>query len=71
MEIRATDCWDKEYKDAFLGDLYSSLAFFCGKTFADGEKYFIIAAAWGAKDAVEICNEYGFKYDKKPANYVY
>lgn len=71
MEISATDCWDKEYRDSSLGDMYNSLAFFNGSTYADGKKFFIIAAAWGNSDAIETCKKFDWSYLTKPYDYVY
>jgi hypothetical protein len=71
MEISATDCWDKEYKDSFLGSIYRTLSFFNGPTYADGKKYYIIAAAWGDNDSIETCKKFDWSYGKKPYDYVY
>lgn len=69
LEINATDCWNKKYKDDTLAILYSYLAAFSSDN--DIEKYSIISAAWGNKDAVEMCKEIDVDYNKKPYKYEY
>lgn len=71
MEIAATDCWDKEYKDSLLGRMYYSLVFLEGETYLDAKKYYLIAAAWGNEDAIETCKKFDWSYTAKPYNYVY
>lgn len=70
MEISAVDCWDKDYKDPFLADQYYALAL-CYDTYYDSKKYYIIAAAWGDKNAIEICRKFKWSYNNKPSEYVY
>mgnify|MGYP002624143054 CR=1 FL=1 len=71
MDILATDCWDKEYRDSQMGDMYCSLAYLTGTTYADGKKYFLISAAWGNADAIETCNKFDWSFTTKPYDYVY
>ena len=71
MEIAATDCWDKEYKDPLLAEVYYSLALIRGETYFDGKKYFLISAAWGNADAIETCKEFDWSFTTKPYDYVY
>jgi len=74
MGINATDCWDKEYTDSYLGELYYYLGLFTiMNTQIDNDyyKYMILAAAWGYKEAISSCKEYNLKYSIKPSNYVY
>lgn len=70
MEIKATDCWDKLYKDKYLAELYYYANLFSKDT-QKMEKYIIIAAAWGNEESIEILNRYGIDYSNKPWNYVY
>ena len=67
MEISATDCWDKGYKDPYIADLYYGLHLIS----EDFSKYLIIAAAWGDKDAIQCAKELSFSYSQKPNKYVY
>ena len=71
MEIAATDCWDKDYKDPLLAEVYYSLALIIGEPYFDGKKYFLISAAWGNADAIEICKEFDWSFTTKPYDYVY
>ena len=69
MGISATDCWDKGYRDPYLAELYSCLRF---KSYEnDFDKYTIIAAAWGDKNAIEWAKKYSLSYHKKPSFYEY
>lgn len=70
MEIKATDCWDKYYTDKFLADLYRYRSLFSTLD-SDYDKFTIISAAWGNKDAIENCKEYELNYTSKPYNYEY
>lgn len=70
MGIKATDCWDKEYKDPYLADLYYD-AYLWSESSSDTEKYLIISAAWGHNRAIEKAKEYYLTYTEKPRNYVY
>lgn len=71
MEIKATDCWDKSYIDLFLAELFYG-RIFCRSNYDDEhEKYYIIAAAWGNKKAIEYCEEFNISYSSKPYKYVY
>lgn len=72
MEIKATDCWNKKYIDKFIANLYygRSLTYITSNE-SDYEKYTIIAAAWGNKDAIEWCKKYELDYSKKPYKYEY
>ena len=67
MEISATDCWDKGYKDPYIAQLYYSLSFIS----EDVAKYIIISAAWGHKKAIETAKEYSLSYHQKPSKYEY
>ena len=67
MEISATDCWDKGYKDPYIAHLYYCLHL----NSEDFSKYLIIAAAWGDKDAIKWAKEYSLSYSQKPNKYVY
>ena len=70
MEIAATDCWDKEYVDSYLANMYYNLALrYDSKN--DCKKFCIIAAKWGDKDAIEMCKEFNWSYSNKPSSYVY
>lgn len=72
MEISATDCWTKNYKDPILGDSYYCLYVFSGQdNIRDQEKYLIISAAWGYESAIVSCNNLKINYMQKPNNYVY
>lgn len=73
MGINATDCWDKLYTDDFLAELYyrQFLNYGIGKSFDKANKYVIISAAWGNKDAIEFCKEFNLNYQSKPTKYVY
>ena len=63
MEIKASDCWDKLYVDKFLADLYWRRSL-CESTYNnDAEKYCIISAAWGNKDAIEWCKNHNLGYN--------
>ena len=72
MEIKATDCWDKCYKDNFLSELYFDR---CLKSRSNNkseqEKYIIISAAWGNDKAIETCKEFELSYTSKPYKYEY
>lgn len=72
MEISATDCWDKCYVDKFLSELYFRMYLVVGdRSIQDAEKYLILSAAWGEKEAIETCNKFNINYVNKPRNYVY
>ena len=71
MEISALDCWEKEYRDPLVGEVYYVIGWLSGETYGDGKKYYIISAAWGDNDAIEVCSKCGWNYDEKPNNYVY
>lgn len=71
MEIKATDCWDKLYVDEFLSDLYYRRYLSSSDSLNDIEKYIIIAAAWGNKEAIEYCKEKEIDYSSKPYKYEY
>lgn len=70
MEINATDCWSKEYKDSYLAKLYFN-AYLVGESLNTKNKYLIVSAAWGYNSAIEIAKEYNIIYTEKPKNYVY
>ena len=70
MGIKATDCWDKNYKDPYLADIYH-LAYLYSELSSEQDKYIIISAAWGNADAIESANKYYLNYTEKPRNYVY
>ena len=63
--VRNTDCWDKNLSDEFLGMMYSELAFQNINETELYEKYIIIAAAWGDKKSVVICNQRKLDYKSK------
>ncbi len=69
MDINATDCWNKDYKDKFLGELYGYKQSFCLSS--EFDKYMIIAAAWGDEKSQEICKKFNITYNKKPNEYAY
>ena len=71
MEIKSTDCWDKLYVDEFLSNLYYRRWLSSAASSNDFEKYIIIAAAWGNKDAIEYCKEKKIDYSSKPYKYEY
>lgn len=70
MGIKATDCWDKNYKDPYIADIYH-LAYLYSELSSEQDKYIIISAAWGNADAIESANKYYLTYTEKPRNYVY
>ena len=70
MGIKATDCWDKEYKDPYLAELYY-YAYLMSSSTLDFEKYTIISAAWGYALAIENAKQFYLTYTEKPQNYVY
>ena len=70
MEIKATDCWDKYYSDKYLADLYYFRYLFSTSE-SDYDKFSIISAAWGNKDAIEICKKFELNYTSKPYKYEY
>ena len=69
MEISATDCWDKCYRDDFLAELYHNRSIF--GTSYDIQKFLIIAAAWGHDKAKESCKDLNLDYSSKPYKYEY
>lgn len=69
MEIKSTDCWDKLYVDEFLANLYYRR--YLSSSSNDIEKYLILAAAWGNKEAIEYCKEKKIDYSSKPYKYEY
>lgn len=69
MEIKSTDCWDKLYVDESLANLYYRR--YLSSSSNDIEKYLIIAAAWGNKEAIEYCKEKKIDYSSKPYKYEY
>lgn len=73
MEINATDCWDKLYTDDFLAELYYRQYLNYGREESVDkiEKYIIISAAWGNKDAIEYCKKFDLNYQSKPTKYAY
>ena len=70
MNISATDCWTKNYKDPIVAEQYYNLAY-TYREYSDAKKYLIISAAWGYKNAIEDCNKYELSYNKIPNGYVY
>ena len=70
MEIKATDCWDKCYTDAFLADLYFT-RYLISYSDSDRDKYQIISAAWGNDKAKENCKQFELTYTSKPFRYEY
>ena len=67
--IRATDCWDKNYRDSYLAELYGFLS-----TIADlqeANKYIVISAAWGNESSMELANQLSLPYYQKPTQYIY
>lgn len=70
MGIKATDCWDKGYKDPYLADLYYDV-YLVSQSTRERDKYIIISAAWGHDRAIESAKEFNLTYTKKPQNYVY
>lgn len=70
MGIKATDCWDKEYKDPYLADMYYNLYLFAMYD-SDYDKYTIISAAWGNKQAIENASKFNLSYNVKPTRYAY
>lgn len=71
MEINSTDCWDKLYVDEYLADLYYCRWTKSSSSSSDVDKYIIIAAAWGSKDAIEYCKKQRIDYSSKPYKYEY
>lgn len=70
MGIKATDCWDKNYKDPYIADIYR-LAFLYSETSSERDKYIIISAAWGNAAGIESASIFNLNYTQKPRNYVY
>lgn len=70
LGISVTDCWTKGYKDPNLADAYGTLSFLFDD-YNKAEKYLMIAAAWGDKDAIEFCRKNEVNYNTKPYQYVY
>lgn len=70
LKISSTDCWTKGYRDRYVAVVYYTIACFY-KTYAEGKKYFLISAAWGDKDAIEVCNKFKWNYEEKPYEFVY
>ena len=68
-KMRATDCWDRGFRDKFLGELYYE-RYLCASS-EDIEKYLVIAAAWGYEDAIENCNKLMIEFRVKPRKYIY
>lgn len=61
---KPTDCWEKNFRDEFLGGLY----FFLYDAYESGpedEKYLIISAAWGDKESIKLCDEIDINYLSK------
>jgi len=71
MEIKPTDCWDKLYIDSFLADLFYHRYLTSSNSSNDIEKYIIISAAWGNKEATEYCKDNNIKFSIKPYKYEY
>ena len=71
MEIKPTDCWDKLYIDSFLADLFYLRYLTSSNSSNDIEKYIIICAAWGNKEATEYCKDNNIKFSIKPYKYEY
>lgn len=69
MDIKATYCWTKLYKDIFLANLYFERSLLAVES--DYEKYIVISAAWGNKEAQEFCKKYEINYSSKPYKYEY
>lgn len=77
--LKAADCWsadtikindnDKE----IIGDLYYQCYFtwYNAENCNDCEKYIILAAAWGKKEAIEECKKHNISYKNKPSKYIY
>ena len=61
--MSALDCWDKGYKDSYLGSLYSLMG-----TISEESKYLLISAAWGDEASIKICNKFSMAYRKRPYN---
>lgn len=72
MDIKYTDCWDKNYKDEFVAKVYYSMSC-CSEGYKEdiSDKYSIIAAKWGKKEAIEWCKEFKLNYLTKPTQYEY
>jgi hypothetical protein len=68
--VKATDCWDKNYKDEYIAKLYTYLSTLYESN-DDAIKYMIIAAAWGGETAIEFAHRYSIPYNVKPQIYVY
>jgi len=69
-KLKPTDCWEKSLSDEFLGGLYYNLytAFEFGK---EDEKYLVLSAAWGDKNAQDLCDEFDLNYSSKRNMYKY
>lgn len=70
MEIVPTDCWNKGYIDPLIADKYYQIGIY-SEDLEDSKKYMIIAAAWGHKEAQEMCNKFNLSYYFQPYEYVY
>ena len=74
--LLATDCWtspDLVSPDEAenLSDLYYIRSLAHESYCADSEKYTIIAAAYGSKEAIDFCKKYHLNYLTKPSKYSY
>jgi hypothetical protein len=69
MELKATDCWYKGYRDPYLAELYYYL--YLMDNINNYEKWTIVSAAWGHKDAIENCKKFEYEYTSKPNKYEY
>lgn len=69
MELKATDCWHKGYKDPYLAELYYYL--YLIDDINNYEKWTIVSAAWGYKNAIENCKKFEYEYTSKPNKYEY
>ena len=60
-KYKLSDCWTKGYKDELIAEM-----FYCRYINTDSdnkEKYLIISAKWGNKDAIEKCKQKGISYN--------
>ena len=59
MEIKSTDCWEKDYKDDFVAETYYDMSL-CTEEYRESisDKYRIISAKWGNKGSADISGWY-------------
>ncbi len=59
------DCWDKRLKDDILAKLYMQMSFM-QTSISRSNVYFVLAAAWGSKLAMDFCDKFNLNYRSRP-----